>query len=140
MTLAGVRYFRTVEADESFDFFATKCEVVPFGKNNLISYGSYLGYIYSSNSRDCQQLPAPVVTGANSNWRQQQLATVPTPVHDNPPLHDSSLIHGPCRYITVSLLFHSGFCFTICFTFLLLGLYRRWRSLSYIARKEPPDM
>src|SRR5271154_5635268 len=104
MTLAGVRYFRTVEADESFDFFATKCEVVPFGKNNLISYGSYLGYIYSSNSRDCQQLPAPVVTGANSNWRQQQLATVPTPVHDNPPLHDSSLIHGPCRYITLSLL------------------------------------
>jgi len=78
MTLAGVRYFRTVEADESFDFFATKCEVVPFGKNNLISYGSYLGYIYSSNSRDCQQLPAPVVTGTSCYWRQQQLAPTAT--------------------------------------------------------------
>jgi hypothetical protein len=36
----------------------------------------------------------------------------------------------------VSLLFHSGFCFTIHFTFLLLSLYRHWRSLSYIARKK----
>src|SRR5271169_2237391 len=78
MTLAGVRYFRTVEADESFDFFATKCEVVPFGKNNLISYGSYLGYIYSSNSRDCQQLPAPVVTGTSCYWHQLLLAPVVT--------------------------------------------------------------
>src|SRR5208337_2450686 len=45
----------------------------------------------------------PAITGTSCYWRQQQLATVPTPVHDNPPLHDSSPVRRICiRYIISS--------------------------------------
>jgi len=57
MALAGVRYFRTVEADE-FDFFATKCEVVPFGKKQLdfLRETSYLFYRLFWSHDSCHEL------------------------------------------------------------------------------------
>ena len=42
-----------------------------------------------------------------------------------------------CTTDLVSLLFHSGFCFAICF---MPGLIISTLEILFIVRKEPPDI